>query len=267
MDKTLQDRVHDSMISSLAKNFVQSAKEYGFQLIDFVKFANYVFDYGLKGCKRKISAGMDGCIEKQNTGKLPSGKLFLRELTQEDGQHIAKWLEDEEIAKHYLMVESIVPSSFVRSLFQQQDNSRLDRMICLSSERPIGLISYVNIDAVGRSAEMRKMIGERALWGQGLGTEATRLWLHVGFLQLNLHRTYVRTLDVSARNIAVNEKVGFQLEGIQRDQIRWKEKYYDLLWMGILRDEFLRAGASPESLDFVGSDENIICIQNLMRKG
>ena len=52
----------------------------------------------------------------------------------------------------------------------------------------VGNISLQDIDPVARSAELAIVLGDRSVWGKGIGTEAAELLVAHGFRAMNLHR-------------------------------------------------------------------------------
>ena len=82
-------------------------------------------------------------------------------------------------------------------------------------------------------------IGEREFWGKGYGTEAMNLVLRFAFIELNLQRVSLNEFSYNPRGIRSYEKVGFVHEGRQRQVLRRDGQRYDLVFMGILREEWL----------------------------
>jgi len=70
----------------------------------------------------------------------------------------------------------------------------------------------------------------------GLAKEATKLWIEYRILALGLKKIYLNTLFTNVRNIRLNEDLGFQVEGILRNEIFFEGKHYDVLRMGLWRD-------------------------------
>jgi RimJ/RimL family protein N-acetyltransferase len=108
----------------------------------------------------------------------------------------------------------------------------------------IGSCGFHHIDWRNRSGEIGIVIGVRAEWGRGRGTEAVRALVSWGFRTLGLHRIYLKVFADNARAIRCYEKVGFRLEGRMREDSLHEGRYRDTLLMGILRAEFTPPNAA-----------------------
>jgi RimJ/RimL family protein N-acetyltransferase len=89
-------------------------------------------------------------------------------------------------------------------------------------------------------------VGDREYWGKGYGTDAVRLILQYGFIELNLRRISLGLHAYNERALKSYEKAGFKMEGRMRGE-GWRDGvHYDSLWMGILREEWLaQQGVQP----------------------
>jgi diamine N-acetyltransferase len=74
---------------------------------------------------------------------------------------------------------------------------------------------------------------------KGYGTDATCLMLWVGFHVLGLHSVYLDTMEDNERAIHVAEKAGFKKVGIFRETELIDGEYKGLLYMDILKQEFM----------------------------
>ena len=82
-------------------------------------------------------------------------------------------------------------------------------------------------------------LGEREYWGKGYGTDAMRIILRYAFYELNLQRVSLDVFEYNPRAIRSYEKAGFKHEGRVREYLNRGGRRYDLIFMGILRDEWL----------------------------
>lgn len=109
----------------------------------------------------------------------------------------------------------------------------------LEDGRLLGDIDLMVINWASRDAFVGLGIGEREFWGKGYGTEAMRLVLHYAFLELNLRRVTLNVFEYNERAIRSYEKAGFRLEGRQRKVIQREGRRWDIIFMGILREEWM----------------------------
>jgi len=82
-------------------------------------------------------------------------------------------------------------------------------------------------------------IGEREAWGKGYGTDAMKVILRYAFKELNLRRVSLDTFEYNPRAIRSYEKAGFVHEGRAREFLYRDGRRWDLIFMGILREEWL----------------------------
>jgi RimJ/RimL family protein N-acetyltransferase len=82
-------------------------------------------------------------------------------------------------------------------------------------------------------------IGNRNFWGKGYGTDAMRVLLRYAFTEINLHRVTLNVFEYNPRAIRSYEKAGFVHEGRLRGMLNKDGRRWDILHMGILRQEWL----------------------------
>lgn len=75
--------------------------------------------------------------------------------------------------------------------------------------------------------------------GRHIGREAERLVLDYAFTHLGLEKVCTEMLAHNYSSFRVSSVCGFRLEGVLRNHALVDGERYDLLCMGILRDEFL----------------------------
>lgn len=169
-------------------------------------------------------------------------KVQLRPIEREDLPRFVEWFSDPEF-RRYLGVN--LPFSLAQE--ERWFEKLLDRMakqevLTLTIETVdgahIGNVSLFDINWQDRHAELGIAIGDKAYWGQGYGTDATRTILRVGFDDFNLHRIFLRVHEDNARAIRCYEKVGFRMEGTLRESVFRDGAYRDMILMSILTTEF-----------------------------
>ena len=110
----------------------------------------------------------------------------------------------------------------------------------LKDDRLIGFVGLWDTSWSHGDAEVGIGIGDREYWGQGYGTDAMRVILRYGFMELNLKRITLGVFAYNARAIRSYEKSGFVHEGRQRKALCRDRSRADIVYMGILREEWLR---------------------------
>jgi len=109
----------------------------------------------------------------------------------------------------------------------------------LENDQIIGSIGLDGEMAVHGDAYVGIGIGNPEFWGKGYGTEAMKLMLGYAFMELDLHRVSLDVFGYNLRAIHSYEKAGFKLEGHKRNMLLREGTRWDMIYMGILREEWL----------------------------
>lgn len=107
-----------------------------------------------------------------------------------------------------------------------------------ADDRLLGLVDFDLAPRPHANAWLGIAIGNRADWGHGYGTDAMRVALRYAFTELNAHRASLSVFEYNARAIRVYEKLGFVLEGRQRQRVHRNGQRWDMLFMGMLKEEW-----------------------------
>ncbi len=101
-----------------------------------------------------------------------------------------------------------------------------------------GICALFNHNVEAQVCELGITIGDKDYWGLGNGREAIHLLLRYAFHYRNLHRVYLNVNSTNERAIRAYEACGFIEEGRLRQHVWSDGAYIDLVYMGILRDEW-----------------------------
>ena len=169
-------------------------------------------------------------------------RVYLRGSERSDVPLFVQWFNDAEMARHISArapMSQVGEEAWFTQMSAQQGKDSYHFVMCrLDDDQPIGTIGLFNLDLVNGSAGIGISIGEKALWGQGYGTDAMFALLDFGFGQLRLERLWLEVYDFNDRAIRSYEKCGFVLEGTQRRAIYKEGRFIDVQLMSILRDEW-----------------------------
>jgi RimJ/RimL family protein N-acetyltransferase len=98
----------------------------------------------------------------------------------------------------------------------------------------LGEAVLLDVDADNHSGGFRIALRGPDVYGNGYGTEATRLVADFAFGRVGLHRLALEVYDFNLRGIAAYRKSGFHEEGRLRDALRWDGQWYDTIVMSRL---------------------------------
>jgi len=185
---------------------------------------------------------LDRPREVWNPPLIEGAVVQLRRHRLDDLPHVRRWYRDRELAR--LTRYSLSPMSdedidrFFHGRLMAPENVAY-AIVVRASERLIGLTTFSNLDPDNGSVLFHISIGEPDAWGQGYGTEATRLMLRQAFESIGLHRVALSVFSFNERAIRSYLKAGFRAEGRAREAIVRDGQRFDELTMGILAPEWL----------------------------
>jgi RimJ/RimL family protein N-acetyltransferase len=187
----------------------------------------------------------------QETGDMEKD-LFrgeLVKLTVDEPKTVAesfsRWVRDTEYWRlaNSNPVRAFSSKAIMDWLEKNPENTRGDQFIfSIRTLQDDILIGDVGLDGVlwnHGDAYVGIGIGDREYWGKGYGTQAMRLILRYAFTELNLRRVSLNVFGYNLRAIRSYEKLGFIHEGRKRGVLKRDGHRYELVFMGILREEWL----------------------------
>jgi UDP-4-amino-4,6-dideoxy-N-acetyl-beta-L-altrosamine N-acetyltransferase len=166
--------------------------------------------------------------------------IYLRPLERADAPTVQPWINDPDVRRHLLAHRPMNlhgEEDFIDKLQKSEDSVGLV-IVVRETDRSIGVCGLHNIELKSRQAALGILLGAKDEWDHGHGTEATRLIVEYGFDTLNLNRIWLHVFEDNARARRCYEKVGFQREGILRQEHYRAGRYWDTITMAILRDEW-----------------------------
>jgi RimJ/RimL family protein N-acetyltransferase len=102
----------------------------------------------------------------------------------------------------------------------------------------IGTCGLFNVNPTARTCELGIGIGDKAYWGQGYGREAVGLLVDYAFRHRNLRKVWLWVHASNERAVHAYLAAGFVEEGRLRQHVWSNGDYDDVVYMGVLRDEW-----------------------------
>lgn len=169
-------------------------------------------------------------------------RVCLRPLERADlNERYLEWLNDPDVTR-YMETGTFPTTALDLERFHDDVTGSRNQVLLAVADRKsgqhIGNVKLGPIHWIHRSATFGIMIGDKKFWGKGIGLEATQLMVEYGFDRLNLRRIDLGVFAEHHSAIHCYEKVGFKLEGRMRESLFQNGKYFDRLWMAVLRSEY-----------------------------
>jgi RimJ/RimL family protein N-acetyltransferase len=121
---------------------------------------------------------------------------------------------------------------------RQQHHDRADWAAVRAADGAfLGEAVLNELDPDNESANYRVWLAGPHLFGQGYGTEITRLVVDFALGTVGLHRVSLGVYDFNPRAQRVYEKCGFSHEGRLREALRWDGQWHDELLMAVLHSD------------------------------
>lgn len=143
---------------------------------------------------------------------LVGDKVKLRPKRIQDAVNDYGWRTDTELCE----LDAALPTSssfkeYLRGYAEELHHPGPGCRLAIETVdgRHIGNCSYFNINELNRDAELGIMIGDRAYWNQGYGTDAILTLLDRVFSQTKLERIHLKTLNWNVRAQKCFLKCGF----------------------------------------------------------
>jgi len=172
--------------------------------------------------------------------------IRLEYFTRDDFQQLIDWIQDEELLTNWsgsLFRFPLTEASLEWYLEDTNNPKESDAMIYKAvdtgSGQTVGHISLGGISRKNRSARIsRVLVGNTAQKGRGICAHMVREVARIGFEELGLHRISLGVYDFNTAAIRCYEKAGFVREGVQRDVLWQGGRWWSLLEMSMLENEW-----------------------------
>jgi len=176
------------------------------------------------------------------------GKLvhLVTANSETDAETMARWSRDSEYQR-LLDSDPARPKSAKHAkeeIAEWMEHERPDNfgfvIRTLAEDRLIGFVGLGGINWPNGDGFVGIGIGERKDGDKGYGTDAMRVILQYAFAELNLYRVSLDVFGENRRAIRSYEKVGFVVEGCERQYENRDGHRCDMIYMGILHEEWER---------------------------
>ena len=243
VDPALQQEL---MLKLITKGFYRELINYGIAKKGVITVSSYLLEYLMKDLKNPSTNNGDGYYhhlfsiknvhdDSKNGLGLSIQDVSITPLRPELYGQVALWLADPAIRDSFV---SPFPDS-AQELERYFSQPCREYFTIQYNNKPVGVIGADSIDERSRKLEMKKCIGNMDLQGRGIGKAATFLFLYYAFVVMNYDKVFIHSGDTNIRNIILNSKFGFELEGIFFSDVVVGTARKDVVRMGLLRPQWL----------------------------
>ena len=161
----------------------------------------------------------------------------LRRIQQEDLELMLSW-RNHPTVRLGMFSQSVIELAQHRGWFRRESEKETSLwLLYLDTEgNPAGVVYFTDIDSVSSHAFWGFYAAPRARPGTGtrMGVEA----LDHFFTELGFHKLSAEVLESNERSQHFHCKLGFQVEGMFRDQYRECENFQNVTRFGLLASEW-----------------------------
>lgn len=171
---------------------------------------------------------------------LAGEKVYLKLIEESDLNKRAEWINDPDIQN---TLNYDIPTSYskTKAWFNkiQLDSSRREFSIfTLKDDKYIGFCGLFKIEIPIMKAELHCVIGDKNYQRGGYGTEAYKLLMDYGFIELGLNKIYGYQLGHNAAAHRVIEKLGWKRDGLLRQDVYSHGQIKDRWMVSVLREDW-----------------------------
>jgi RimJ/RimL family protein N-acetyltransferase len=163
-------------------------------------------------------------------------RVSLRPVEERDYPLIHAWQNDPEV---WWLMDYEMPFSLADIAASEQRAAEEGHPFIIEVDgRPIGRIGLNGMRRRDRICALYVFIGDRSVWGQGLGTDAVNALLAHAFSRFDLCRVELWSLADNERAIRAYRHSGFR-EDARLAERSWKDgRWVDRVVMTVTREDF-----------------------------
>src|SRR3989338_6659107 len=178
--------------------------------------------------------------EKQKIIFLEGRIVNLCLFTKDDIPTLTRWINDPELRD---FLRSVLPKTEKQQedWFNKLGSNEENIVLGIETKESIliGSMGVYQINWRDRVCTTVWWIGEKEYWGKGYGTDAKMFLLDYIFNTLNLRKVCSSVITFNERSLQYNLRCGYVREGLRRQHVFKKGKYWDMIDLGLFKEEWL----------------------------
>lgn len=241
--KEVNKQKQNEILKLVTNSFYKELKNYGVDSSDIVTVSVNLLDHITKDKNSSLDGSdyyndefkLDQVVDDWNgKEKVSFNGVSLSPIHSNHISIVRKWLQSADIDHTFIGFFPKDEQRLHDYLIEKSDHKYF--AIYSDTKHFVGIIGAENIDHNFKKLEMKKFVGDSEYLGKGVGKLATFLFLYYTFNIMNFNKVFIYSLDTNIKNINLNTKFGFGLEGILYGEVCLNGKFRDTLRMGLLKD-------------------------------
>lgn len=239
ISKQKQEKILQIVSSSFYKELVK----YGINSSDIISVSMNLLDYATD--KRddkafhkdlydfKISDIHDNWKSKK---ELSLDNIKIVPLLESHIPQVSEWLKNKDLDVTFI---GFFPKKLadLKTYMMQSERIKYHAIYYMNTNF-VGIIGSERINDTFKKLEMKKLVGVEEFRGKGIGKSATFLFLYYAFHILKYNKVYLHSMDTNIKNINLNSRFGFNLEGLLYKEVSVNGVFHDVIRMGMLKNKW-----------------------------
>jgi RimJ/RimL family protein N-acetyltransferase len=168
--------------------------------------------------------------------------VTLRAIEKNDLPLLHKWANDPTTQD--IMGDIHFPSSldFQETWFENLQKDKLNQRLAIEvpEQGLIGITSIIQIDWKNNHAWHGIMLGDKDIRGKGYGIDTVMATMRYAFDEMHLERLDGGMIEYNTISINLYKKLGWVEEGVRRNHLYRKGKYWDYILVGVTREDYYK---------------------------
>ena len=169
------------------------------------------------------------------------------ELTHAQNSSYIKWLNDKEVTQYLGRddMEGIILKEDAISYYRKIEKNELAYFYALYDIESQNFIGTCKVTLLSRSGikegicDLGIMIGDKRYWGKGYGSEAINIMAHICYNKLKVRKITAGCFANNTGMIKAFINNGFKIEGVLKNQLKYKKKYVDHILFGCFIEDLV----------------------------
>ena len=168
--------------------------------------------------------------------------VSIRKITEDDTPQVVAWRNAPSVVDQFIYRTPLTEEGHLKWYRERILKGEVVQFIITdtATNTDVGSVYFRDIDRDNKKCEYGIFIGDESCRGKGIGSTAAKLALDYAFSEMGMNRVFLRVFAKNPRAIKSYENAGFKYEGKFREDVIIDGTAYDMVFMAILKDEYLK---------------------------